>query len=318
MDQGPLPPPPPSVVEACYRHPQVQTGVHCTRCGRPICPDCMVPAPVGHQCPDCVREARQEFHRPTRGVATGPSRGFSITNLLLVLLGVIYVVEAAAAGSGGIFAGPSALKLVELGANIGLAQIGGELVGVAAGQEWRLLTSMFLHGGLIHLLMNGYILFIFGNVIEQELGRVRFVTIFFVTGLFASAASYAFAPLTVEGIGTPSVGASGAIFGLFGAFLAYNWRRRELAFYAARVRSALTLIIINLVFTFALSSVIDWRAHVGGLVAGVVAGFAAEGMGSARSKTWLFAVAAVSLLVITVGITMWRTDQILRLVGPLT
>lgn len=278
----------------------------------------MVPAPVGHQCPDCVREARQEFHRPASRVATGPARGFSITNLLLLVLGAIYAVEAVSAGRGGILAGPTPLKLVQLGANIGFAQLpGGEVVGVAAGQEWRLLTSMFLHGGLIHLLMNSYILYIFGNVIEQELGRVRFVAIFFVTGLFASAASYAFAPLTPDGIATPSVGASGAIFGLFGAFLAYNWRRRELAFYAARVRSALTLIIINLVFTFALSSVIDWRAHVGGLVAGVVAGFAAEGVGSVRSKTWSFVAAIVALLVVTAGITMWRTDEIQQLLGGL-
>ncbi|HEY7477838.1 MAG TPA: rhomboid family intramembrane serine protease [Actinomycetota bacterium] len=316
MEQGPLPPPPPSVVEACYRHPKVQTGVHCTRCGRPICPDCMVPAPVGHQCPDCVREARQEFHRPTRRVATGAATGFSITNAILVLLGAVYLLEVISSGAAGIFAGPNGQQLIDLGANIGLGVFpNGEIVGVAAGQEWRLLTSMFLHGGLIHLLMNGYILYIFGNVIEQELGRARFVAIFLVTGLFASAASYAFAGF--DGMSTPSVGASGAIFGLFGAFLAYNWRRRELAFYAARVRSALTLIILNLVFTFALSSVIDWRAHVGGLVAGLVAGFAAEGAGSARSRTWIFAATVVALLVVTAGITMWRTDQIRALAGPL-
>jgi membrane associated rhomboid family serine protease len=305
------------VVEACYRHPAVETGVHCTRCGRPICPDCMEPAAVGYQCPECVKEAKQEFHRPAQTVSTGPASGFSITNTILVLLGAVYILEAVSAGPGGIFSGPSALKLVELGANIGLAQLGGELVGVAAGQEWRLLTSMFLHGGLIHLLMNGYILFIFGNVIEQELGRLRFVAIYLATGLFASAASYALAPLTVAALGTPSVGASGAIYGLFGAFFAYNWRRRELAFYAARVRSAMTLIVLNLVFTFALSNVIDWRAHVGGLVAGVVAGFAAEGIGSRASRRWVFAAAIIGILAVTVGLTIWRTDQVTRFVGLL-
>ncbi len=312
MDQGALPPPPPSVVEACYRHPAVETGVHCTRCGRPICPDCMVPAAVGYQCPECVKEAKQEFHRPAKRVSTGPARGFSITNTILVVLGIMYVVEIIAGGAGNIFAGPGPVELIKVGANIGLAQLpNGDIVGVAAGQEWRLLTSMFLHGGLIHLLLNAYVLFIFGNVVEQELGRWRFVAIYVATGLVASAASYAFGPLSVAG-----VGASGAIYGLFGAFLAYNWRRRELAFYAARVRSAATLILLNLVFTFAIPN-IDWRAHLGGLVAGIAAGFAAEGTGSARSRSWMFAGVIVALLVVAAGLTIRRTDEIRQLAGLL-
>ena len=83
-DRTPAPPPPP-VIEHCYRHPSVQTAVHCTRCGRPICTDCMLPAPVGHQCPDCVQDARQEFHRVGRPSA-GPRRGLTVTNLLLLIL----------------------------------------------------------------------------------------------------------------------------------------------------------------------------------------------------------------------------------------
>ncbi len=305
MDPRSLPPPP-ALDDRCYRHPTVVTGVHCTRCGKAICPDCMVPAPVGHQCPDCVRSARQEFRRPAQRVATGPTRGFSITNLILMVLVGVYGVAVAVAGAGSLLAGPGPLTLVNMGASIGLANIPDQgLVGIAVGQEWRLFTAMFLHANLIHLAMNGYVLFIFGNVIEQETGRVRYLAMYVVTGLVASAASYAFGEFDV-----PSVGASGAIYGLFGVFLATSWRRRELAFYAARVRTATTLIVINLIFSFSIRG-IDWRAHVGGLVAGVVLGLAVDGLGtSRRSKAITFGAAAIGLLAVTAWLTMTRTDEI--------
>jgi membrane associated rhomboid family serine protease len=271
----------------------------------------MVPAPVGHQCPECVGTVRQEFRRPARRVATGPTRGFSLTNAILVMLIGMYGVEVVAGGAGSLLTGPSTKTLIDLGASIGLARVPGEgFLGIALGQEWRLLTAMFLHGGLIHLAMNGYALYIFGNVVEQEVGRGRFLAIYLVTGLAASAASYAFAAPNV-----PSVGASGAIYGLFGAFLAYSWRRRELAFYAARVRTATTLIVINIVFTFSVPG-IDWRAHVGGLVAGLVAGFAVDGVGGGpRVRTIAFTTAIVGILAIAVVLTVGRTDELRSLLG---
>jgi membrane associated rhomboid family serine protease len=310
MDPRPIPPPP-ALDERCYRHPDVATGVHCTRCGRPICTDCMIPAPVGHQCPECVGSARQEFRRPAQRVAVGPSRGLTLTNLLLMALVAMYGVEVIAGGAGSLLTGPSARTLIDLGASLGLAHVPGEgFVGIAVNQEWRLVTAIFLHGSLIHLALNGYALYIFGNVIEQELGRGRFVAIFLITGLAASAASYAFGEPNV-----PSVGASGAIFGLFGAFLAYSWRRRELAFYAARVRTATTLIVINLVFTFSIRG-IDWRAHVGGLVAGLIAGVAVDGLGgSARSKLAVFVGSLVAVLAVTAALTVSRTEELRSLLG---
>lgn len=304
-------PPPPTLDERCYRHPDVSTGVHCTRCGRPICTECMIPAPVGHQCPECVGSARQEFRRPAQRVAVGPSRGFSLTNLLLMALVAVYGVEVIAGGAATLLTGPGPRTLIDLGASLGLAHVPDEgFVGIALNQEWRLLTAMFLHGGLIHLAMNGYALYIFGNVIEQELGRGRFLAIYLVTGLAASVASYAFGAPNV-----PSVGASGAIFGLFGAFLAYSWRRRELAFYAARVRTATTLIVINLVFTFTIPG-IDWRAHVGGLVAGLIAGVAVDGLGgSARSRVTMFVASLVAVLAVATALTVSRTDELRSLLG---
>lgn len=268
----------------------------------------MVPAPVGHQCPECVRGAKQEFRRPAQRVATGPQRGLSVTNLILLVLVGVYVLEVGAGGAGSLFGGPPTRTLIQLGANLGLAQLPSRVwVGIAAGQQWRLVTAMFLHANLIHIAMNGYALYLFGNIVEQELGRVRFVLLFFVTGICASVASYTFGPNNVAG-----VGASGAIFGLFGVFLAYNWRRRELAFYAARMRSAFTLILINLLLTFSLSSIIDWRAHVGGLAAGLIAGVAADGIGSDRRRNaLLFGVTLAALLGVAAVLVSMRTQDLL-------
>jgi membrane associated rhomboid family serine protease len=309
MDDTSLPPPPSTgVPEYCYRHPNVETGVHCTRCGRPICPECMIPAPVGHQCPACVDEARREFRQgPGRRIAAANvRRRVSATAVLLAMIGVMYVIEVIAGGAGSFMEGPSSLKLINLGASIGLAQIppNGDLVGIAAGQNWRLVSSMFLHAGLLHIAFNAYALWIFGQVVEEELGSLRFLLIYFTTGILASAASYAFGPLTVA-----SVGASGAIFGIFGAFVTYNYRRRHLAIAAARLRAAVTIVVINMVLALSIQG-IDWRAHVGGFFAGLFAGFAAEGIGSRSTRRTILVLGFGGLLVLAFGLVAWRTSQI--------
>ncbi len=312
MDDASLPPPPPHsppAVERCYRHPNTETGVHCTRCGRPICTECMIPAPVGYQCPECVRSSRQEFHRAGQRVQATPGRGLTVTNAILVVLAGVYLLEVAVGGPNSLIGGPTTRDLVRLGANLGIGQIGGKLVGVATGQYWRLFTAMFLHAGILHIAFNAYALYLFGTVVEAELGRVRMIALYVVTGLCASAASYAFGTPTV-----PSVGASGAIFGLFGVFFAYSWRRRRLAFYAARVRTAVMLIVLNLLISFGIPG-IDWRAHVGGLVSGIVAGAAADGFGDRRSRTATFVVAVVLLSAMVVGLTIWRTNDIRSQLG---
>ena len=308
-----LPPPPPAT-EHCYRHPNVETGVHCTRCGRPICPDCMIPAPVGHQCPECVAEARREFRQgPGRRIAAANiRRRASATTVLLGLIAAVFLLELAKGGAGSLMTGPSTAKLVDLGASLGVARTqSGDLVGIASGQYWRLVTAMFLHAGLLHIAFNAYALWIFGTVVEQELGRLRFLLIYFVTGIAASAASFAFAPSPF----TVSVGASGAIFGIFGAFVAYNYRRRQMAIAAARLRSAISIVVINLIITFAIPE-IDWRAHVGGFIAGLFAGFAAEGVGTEASRRTILVAGFVGLLVVAFGLVAWHTSQLQSQFGP--
>ncbi len=259
----------------------------------------MIPAPVGHHCPTCVEEARREFRKgPGRRIAVANARSTSGTKLLLGAILAMYVIEIANVGLATLVSGPSAQSLYELGGSAGIA--------VAAGQYWRLFTEMFLHAGLLHLAFNCYALWIFGQVIEQELGRARVLVIFFVTGLFASAASYAFQPSPF----VVGVGASGAIVGIFGAFVAYNWRRRNTALGAARLRSAALIILLNFFITFSVGGAIDWRAHLGGLVGGVIVGFAAEGFGRFRNERVTFAAGCAVLLVATVVLVVWRTAQI--------
>ena len=313
MDETTLPPPPPTgVPEFCYRHPSVETGVHCTRCGKPICPDCMIAAPVGHQCPDCVAEARREFRQgPGRRIAVANiKRRASATTALLVAIVAMYLVEVVTGGPGSLMSGPSGLDLIKLGASVGLAVLpDGDVVGIAVGQNWRLVSAMFLHAGLLHIAFNAYALWAFGTVVEQELGRIRFLLIYFTTGIVASAASYAFGPNAV------GVGASGAIFGIFGAFVVYNYRRRHLAIAAARLRGAVTIVVINMVLGLTIQG-IDWRAHVGGFIAGLFAGFVAEGVGSRSTRRTILVVGFVALLAVAWGLVAWHTSALQDQFGP--
>ncbi|HZP90644.1 MAG TPA: rhomboid family intramembrane serine protease [Actinomycetota bacterium] len=283
---------PAPAIEHCYRHPGVPTGVHCTRCGRPICPDCMIPAPVGYQCPDCVARARREFRRGPGSVR----RRVSVTRALLLALIAGFVLEVLTGGPRALFEGPSSERLFDLGAMYPPA--------IALGQWWRLVTAMFLHAGLLHIAFNGYALWLFGNVVEDEFGSLPTALIFFVTGFLASATSYAFGPVADLG-----VGASGAIFGIFGAFIAYNYRRRHLAMAAANLRTAMLLIVLNALLALGLST-IDWRAHVGGLVSGVAAGFVAEGWGSARQRAVVRLVGLGALVALGVALVVWRTGEL--------
>ncbi len=303
MQEDPTPTPAPAV-EFCYRHPKVETRVHCTRCERPICPDCMIPAPVGYQCPECVAEARREFKQGSgRRVVTARSaaRGLTVTKVLLVAILAGFILEIAVGGANSLMQGPSEQHLFDLGAIYPPAIAFG-------GQYWRLFTAMFLHIGLLHIAFNAYALYLFGAMVEEAFGRVTFLLIYFVTGLLASVTSYAFGP--VNGL---AVGASGAIFGVFGAFVAYNYRRRHLAAAAANLRWAMTLILLN-AFLAATVHAIDWRAHVGGLVSGVAAGLVAEGWGPARQRTAIRVAGFVALIALGVAMLIWRTADLKSLV----
>ena len=292
MAEDHLPSPPAPTIEVCYRHPDVPTRVHCTRCERPICPDCMIPAPVGFQCPECVEEARREFRkgpgRPLRG-------GVSVTKALLVAIAIPFVIEIVVGGPQALF-NPSAQLLFDLGAM--------QPIAVAAGQFWRLFTAMFLHVGLLHVALNAYFFWLFGRVVESVYGKTWMLLIYLVAGFLASVASYAFGP--VEAL---AVGASGAISGVFGAFIAYNYRRRHLASNAANLRMALTVILLNALIAVAYRS-IDWRAHVGGLVAGFALGYLADLPGTDRRRAAVRVAGVATLVALGAVLVIWRTAEI--------
>ena len=301
MDEPPLPPAPP--VEACYRHPGERTGVRCTRCGRPICPACMIPAPVGHHCPTCVEEARREFRRSSWTRA----RGVSATRVLLGAILAMFFLEVALGGPGA-FGRGSARTLVDLGAQVPVL--------VATGQPWRLLTAMFLHAGLLHLALNAYALWLFGTLVEGTYGRWRFLAIYLVSGFLGGVASYAFGGLDLPSLTSVGVGASGAIVGLLGAFIAYNYRRRHHAIAWANLRWAFTIILINVVFGLTFPGV-DNRAHLGGLLAGMASGTLADGVGPPRSRPVVRALGFAGLVALGVALAAWRTAEIRARLGAL-
>src|SRR6266496_612748 len=164
-------------VTTCYRHPDRVTGLRCSRCGRPICGECAVPAAVGQLCPDDARD-RTRVRRPG-------DRGRPVVTMSLLAINTVLLVEAVLSGNGA--AGllePSSRALCRLGALNGPAV-------VQDGQYWRLLTVMVLHAGIIHWAFNSYALYIFGPVLEGLLGRARFLALYVGAGFAASGASLA-------------------------------------------------------------------------------------------------------------------------------
>jgi rhomboid protease GluP len=253
----------------------------------------MIPAPVGHHCPNCVAEARREFREgPARRVRSIGST--SATRVLLIAIAVVFVIELVRGGLGRAGLAPSPQALVDMGALVPLL--------VHAGQWWRLVTVMFLHASLLHIALNAWALWLFGQFVETTFGRGRFLLIYFVSGFVASVTSYTFGSPCAVG-----VGASGAIVGLLGAFIAYNFRRRHLSLNQANLRWALMIIVLNLVIGLSFQHIDNW-AHGGGLVGGLVAGTFAEGVGPSDVRPWTRVLGFVALVALAIGVAVVRTQ----------
>ena len=229
----------------CYRHPSRETGVSCSNCGKPICPDCMTATPVGMRCPDCA--GRRQRVQTLRSMHVDPT----VTYVLIALCVLMFLGSGASLGSGG-----STRVYFDL-----------SLTGpdVSDGQYWRLITAGFLHSGLLHIGFNMYILYWLGTMIEPSLGHARFLALY-LTSLVAGS----FGALLVSP-DARTVGASGAVFGLMGA-----------AFVMQRARGIDPMqsgigpvILFNLVLSFVIPN-ISIGGHIGGLVGGAAAGFAME------------------------------------------
>jgi membrane associated rhomboid family serine protease len=267
------------MAETCYRHPDRETRVSCSSCGRPICPDCMTPTPVGMRCPECMRQRT----KVVQGVGGGGGRfgAFPATVVLIAINVVAYLIEIAG--------GPGGLNNPNGSVIVDFALRGAS---VANGEWYRLITGGFLHESLFpHLFFNMLLLFLLGRLLEPALGTIRFVALY-----FASLLAGAFGALLLTDPAVFTLGASGAVFGLIGA-----------AFVIARGRgmNALAgelgfLIVINLAFTFGAAN-ISIGGHLGGLVAGVVCALAIVAgergrLGRQHRQAELIVIAAVAVV----------------------
>lgn len=233
------------MAQTCYRHPDRETGVSCSSCGKPICPDCMTATPVGMRCPDCARQRT----KVVRG--TGGGSGFESAPATFVLIGlnVIAFLAEIASGAGGLGGGTITGITLDFGL-FGPA--------VADGEWYRVLTSGFLHASLIHLGFNMFALYVIGQLLEPALGTPRFLAIYFASLLAGSFGALLLDPNAL------TVGASGAVFGIFGATMVIA-RGRGMNEIAGQLG---LLLVLNLAITFAASN-ISVGGHLGGLAAGL-------------------------------------------------
>ncbi|TQS41440.1 rhomboid family intramembrane serine protease [Cryptosporangium phraense] len=255
----------------CYRHPDRGTYVTCVRCDRPICPDCMNPASVGFQCPECVREGRRTTI-PARtvfggnlsgeqGTVTRALIGINIAAWLLTVVAAVLTSEVSVRELGRFVIFGGVTGVTDWGAAVpAYSYFGGATGGIAAGEFWRLFTADFLHYGLIHLAFNMYALWILGRECERLLGRGRFLALYLFAGVGGSVAVYLFSPLNEA-----SAGASASIFGLLGAMFFFLRRLR------ADPRGLVFLIILNFSLSFVVANISIW-GHIGGFVVGAAVG----------------------------------------------
>lgn len=300
MDQAPGSPQEPQdarpgdAAPGCYRHPDRATGISCTRCERPVCPECMVSASVGFQCPDCVRggsgTGRTAQATAPRTIAGGAlAADTRLVTKVLLGINVAVFIAVLAVGDG----------LVQDLEMIGGAFVPEDLtfIGVAEGEFYRLLTAAFLHQEPMHIIFNMLSLWWLGPPLEAALGRVRFIGLYLLSALGGSALSYLLAAQN-----QPSLGASGAVFGLLGA-TAILMRRLSYD-----MRPVLILLALNLVFTFAWPN-IAWQAHVGGLVVGAAVTYGIVHAPRERRALVQGLTFAVAFLVI-VAVVWVRTVQL--------
>jgi membrane associated rhomboid family serine protease len=282
-----------TVETTCYRHPDRVTGLSCSECGRPICTECMTMAPVGIRCPEHSGKP-QGVQRVTTGVrrASFEGAGARVTRILIAMNVGVYIAQLATGGGVNGTGSPIYEKGVLIAGRA--LDSNGNVVGVAEGDWWRLITATFLHYGPFHLLLNMLALYWFGSLLEQRIGSGRFIMLYLVSGLAGSAGALLLDPTV------PTVGASGAIFGILGAGLVLE-HQRDYVFGG----SALGIIVINLVLTFSISS-ISIGGHLGGLIGGALAtlgmtrfgrGHAAYGRAGGLGVVTIVAVGVASLAI---------------------
>ena len=229
----------------CPRHPDTAAYVRCQRCDRPTCPTCQVPSSVGVHCVDCARRS-QAGRRQARTLLGGNMvPGALVTKILLGLCVVVYALQVLAPG----------LATQSLDFRLGFLPV------LAAHEPWRFLTTAFLHANYMHLGFNMWALWVLGGTLEPVLGRWRFASVYLLSALGGSTAIYWLSWPGTESWITLTVGASGAVFGLFSAMFIVQRR------FGRDTSGIVALVAINAVVSF-LGANISWQGHLGGLLVG--------------------------------------------------
>lgn len=261
----------------CYRHPDRRSFILCQRCGRTVCPECQVQAAVGVQCPECVREASKAMPKVRRPLRFGRNSGAPVTYAIMGVNAAVFAVNFLTTS---IFSGGLMYQLFVYAPWL------------TAAEPWRMLTSVFLHAQFLHILFNLYTLWIFGRMLEQSLGKARFLALYLISGFAGSVAVLLLAPNSAV------LGASGAVFGLFGAFAVIQ---RRLGGNSVQI---LVVVGLNLALGFIIPN-ISWQAHVGGLLVG--AAVAAVLLATRERRQRTLQIAAISsIVVVLIAITTVR------------
>lgn len=233
----------------CYRHPDRPTRLSCTTCDKPICVECSHDASVGQKCPDCAMQDPRARVVTARSITAGPSwQTTPVSFAIIAITAAIFVI--------GYISPETDRWLLE---NLALIRPGD--TGLQP-EIYRIFTVALLHGGLMHILFNMYALWIFGPRLEMQVGSTAFASLYLASAGVGGLTSIAF--------GSPglSVGASGAIFGLFGAWMFVAWKMRRSPGGRAMFNQLGILMAINIAIPLIQPNV-DWLGHLGGFVAGV-------------------------------------------------
>lgn len=255
---------PPPILEYCTRHPDVVTGRHCTRCDRPACSQCLTQADIGSLCTECLRRAqpatrdRIRFWNAAQSVlVTRTIIGLNLVIFVWVLFGTDRYI------GGGVINGR------EL--DMALSQFF-----IDNGEWYRLISSGFLHFGLLHVGMNMFLLWQLGALLEPALGRSRFALLYFVSMLGGAVGALALSPNALTG------GASGAVFGLMAA-ASVGLQQRGVNPLKTGIGATL---ILNLLITFTIPG-ISIGGHLGGAIMGAVVGYAMLEPRWNRDNPWI-------------------------------
>ncbi|SEB41039.1 Membrane associated serine protease, rhomboid family [Amycolatopsis tolypomycina] len=299
MNQPPNPAAEQAALPGCWWHPNRPTGLSCSRCGRPACPDCLREAPVGFHCTDCVHSGGQEQRRQHRGYQDAGfgqrtvfgarlSQSVLVTQVILAVNVLVFLATVLQAQS---LNDNDLSSLFQYGALYGDATMG-------HGEWWRVLTNGFLHYGPIHIAVNMFSLWMMGRSLEQVTGRGRYLALYFVSMLGASTAVLLFGnPAGFPG----TAGASGALFGLMGAYGVTVLKLR------LNPTGLIITLALNAFITFGIPG-ISIFGHLGGLVTGALVTIALLYAPQVKQARWQ-AIGIGIIVVALLGLLVYRGAQ---------